>query len=663
MKAFSLGIVVLGSVLLVLLALFLVVAGQVLATKDVITSIDTDANVILHDAAWKPDGSYALVVGDKGTVLKYNGTGVLPLSSGNTSDLYGVAWKPDESYALIVGHDSAILKYDGTAFTAINNTFNDSYDVAWSPNGSFALISGLSGKVLKYDGTNLTELTETYGGLSVAYNRYSEAIIVGEDCGVVIGYNGTNITFHNATQDIGAAGYAQAVAWSPDGAYALIVGLNGFAAKYENNVFSEIQTNTSEDLRSIAWCPVGNCALITGSDGTLLKYDGVKFFKINEDVDKDLFNVAWKLGSNEAVIIGYCDKQLPNTSTIQKSIIMKFVLNGSADPYLLFSEISTPSTTIGINESASTSIDITNVDIYSNTGTLNAVFSLNANILDNKSISLSPGEKKTVEYTWYANFTPGDYVLKVTIINGTLPTIYSITKNITILASSDITASISLDHTSPLDVNESVNISVKIKNDNFGLTTTIVNASLYLDNTTTLLTSGDFLQIKPIESAYLNYTWTPASEGYYNISAKIKTQNVIVNETIKQVCVKTKSLVVTNNPPQITSIGDQTVVADTLFTLQVFAIDPDNDTLTYTINTTMLSINLTGYISGTPTTSGTYSIKVTVSDGKDSTNTTFALKVNPKEEKPKTTGFLPGFEVFCAIAVIGAVVVMYRKRK
>lgn len=673
MRFLPLNIFLAGLVALALGVLFIAVAGQVSATKDVVTSIDTDANVILHDAAWKTDGSYALIVGDDGTVLKYNGTSATILSSNTTDDLYGVSWKSDGSYALITGHNYTILKYDEANFTAINNTImNDTYGVAWAPDGSFALISGLSGKVMKYDGTNLTEVYSEFdnmsiGGVSIAYNQNSEAVIVG-DCGYVLMYNGTNITLlHNATGPLSNMTYSQNIAWHPNGNYALIVGLNGFAAKYENGNFSELNTGTTEDLYGIAWCPASSYALITGSSGTILKYDGTRFFKVGDESGKILFKVSWKPNSSEAVIVGYYDEQLPSASIIQKGLVLKFVSNGSADPCLTLSQITTSPATPGINESIHVSVDITNIDPYIDTVALNVLFSVNGSVLYNKSVILDPAEKRTVESTVYGNFTPGDYVLKVTVMNGSQST-YDVTKNITIQASLNVTASISLDPTYPLDINETVNISVRIKNNNSGLATTLVNASLYLGNTT-ILASGDFLQIKPTESVYLNFTWSQAIEGNYTISVKIKTQNAVVNETTKQIIVEAKSTDTLNNAPQLEQIANQTRTLGTMFTLLVAANDPDNDTMTYSIEAPTganLTINSAGHITGTPTTTGTFSIKVIVSDGKNSTNTTFALTVNPVEEKKetvKTTGFLPGFEVLCAIAVIGAVVVMYRKRK
>ena len=66
-------------------------------------------------------------------------------------------------------------------------------------------------------------------------------------------------------------------------------------------------------------------------------------------------------------------------------------------------------------------------------------------------------------------------------------------------------------------------------------------------------------------------------------------------------------------------------------TINVSASDADGDTLTYSATglPTGLSIDSsTGAISGTPTTAGTYSVTVSVSDGTDSASTSFTYTVN-----------------------------------
>ena len=73
-----------------------------------------------------------------------------------------------------------------------------------------------------------------------------------------------------------------------------------------------------------------------------------------------------------------------------------------------------------------------------------------------------------------------------------------------------------------------------------------------------------------------------------------------------------------NDAPELSSIGSQILTEKSLFTLDVDATDPDNDTLTFSASTSLFNINsATGLINFTPTLSqvGNYTINISVFDG------------------------------------------------
>ncbi|MCK5282016.1 MAG: hypothetical protein KAK00_01275 [Nanoarchaeota archaeon] len=75
----------------------------------------------------------------------------------------------------------------------------------------------------------------------------------------------------------------------------------------------------------------------------------------------------------------------------------------------------------------------------------------------------------------------------------------------------------------------------------------------------------------------------------------------------------------TNNPPVLANIGPQIAAGGIRYHYDVNATDPDNDTLTYSSNSTLFTINpATGIIDFMPQNSqaGTYTINISVSDGK-----------------------------------------------
>ena len=125
----------------------------------------------------------------------------------------------------------------------------------------------------------------------------------------------------------------------------------------------------------------------------------------------------------------------------------------------------------------------------------------------------------------------------------------------------------------------------------------------YYDNTTlfNISSSSGLIDWTPTQNnvgAYsINVT---CGDGQANISGKF---DIVVSDV--------------NNAPILSPIGPQIATEGTLFGLDVDATDPDNDSLTYSVNTTLFTINrTTGIINFTPTLAqvGNYSINVSAND-------------------------------------------------
>src|SRR5207245_11657105 len=95
-------------------------------------------------------------------VLRFNGTQVLTL---NTSGLTGtnairsIAFNPSGSIALLVGDSGMVLTYDGSTLTLLPFT-TSSYlqSVSWSPSGTAYIVGG-SGTIMTYANGTLTKLS------------------------------------------------------------------------------------------------------------------------------------------------------------------------------------------------------------------------------------------------------------------------------------------------------------------------------------------------------------------------------------------------------------------------------------------------------------------------------------------------------------------------
>ena len=126
------------------------------------------------------------------------------------------------------------------------------------------------------------------------------------------------------------------------------------------------------------------------------------------------------------------------------------------------------------------------------------------------------------------------------------------------------------------------------------------------------------------------------------------------NSRNPQIFVQSRTFFTANNDPSIDAIPDATACVDQAFVFDVNATDPDNDTLTFTDNTTLFVINpSTGLINVTPTVGqvGAENIRVSVDDGfGGSDSTTFTLAVVDSANAPAILSTIPSSSLVSLVA-------------
>ena len=151
------------------------------------------------------------------------------------------------------------------------------------------------------------------------------------------------------------------------------------------------------------------------------------------------------------------------------------------------------------------------------------------------------------------------------------------------------------------------------------------------NNSDTTMIQGD-VYVTAGGSETVSVSWTPAANGTYAISVSLDNAHQ-VDELNESNNIKTVYVTIGNNhPPEIEPIDDQIAYVNEEFRLVVNATDQDGDTLQFSDNSTLFDIDqLTGEIVFTPndTDIGNYTIEITVTDGIDSTSTTFDLEIVP----------------------------------
>ncbi len=277
----------------------------------------------LRYAAWRPDGTSALLIGNRGEVLRFSPPSSFErLSSSVAHNLRGAALAPDGSRALLVGNRGAVLVYDGRTFRELRAVTPENLRrVAWAPDGSSAVIVGNGGCVLRFDVATeaLTQLpTDRAHTLrSIAWRPDGAYALIGGYASRFAGYprpfvlyrcDGRFVQGLLATDD---EDDAVSIDWRPgaDPAHALVLvtrageGDAPLPAKivhYDGSGFGyrTVQPRGSGggfvQLLGLGWHPSGEYALLCGERGKLLTTDGASVKQVRSTTADNLVGPFWQ---------------------------------------------------------------------------------------------------------------------------------------------------------------------------------------------------------------------------------------------------------------------------------------------------------------------------------------------------------------------------------
>jgi WD40 repeat protein len=244
--------------------------------------MDWTAQRALRWAAWRPDGSAALLAGNGGSALLYDGTRTQVLTTTTRQNLRGAAWSPDGTTALMVGNRGAVLRMRGEAVEELDSaTAENLRRVAWHPGGDYALVVGNAGTVLRYD-------------------LASDSL---------------------APLPADRAHTLRSIAFRPDGAYALVGAYASRWAGYPRPhalyrcdgrfLQALLGSDDEDDFVSIDWRSDGE-ALVCGyawrPDGSMvnkaLRYDGSTWQTTAWPSSKVVLGGGWQPGTDLALLVG-----------------------------------------------------------------------------------------------------------------------------------------------------------------------------------------------------------------------------------------------------------------------------------------------------------------------------------------------------------------------
>lgn len=275
-----------------------------------LTPVEADVDRPLRWAAWRPDGSACLLVGNRGSAVLYDGQGFTAVDTHTKHNLRGAAFSPDGAQALLAGNRGAVLLYDGSSIRELASpTHENLRRVAWHPDGKSALIVGNAGVVLRYHDGILTPLPgdRAHTLRAVAWRPDGAYALVGAYASAWAGYPRPHALYKcdgvylQALLTSDAEDDFVAVDWHPDGSRALIAGYayQGDTSSnklliYDGEGFAYQPVEASASLLGAAWSPSGDYALLCGEGGALLRYSGAEVEQLQSGTDDNLVGPFWR---------------------------------------------------------------------------------------------------------------------------------------------------------------------------------------------------------------------------------------------------------------------------------------------------------------------------------------------------------------------------------
>lgn len=282
------------------------------------------ANRPLRWAAWRPDGAYAILAGNRGEALRYDGKAFQPLPTDSTHNLRGVDWSPDGGEALLVGNRGAVLRYDGARCEELAPVTTENLRrVAWSPDGTCALVIGNGGVVLRYERSNRALLPlagdRAHTMRAIAWRPDGAYALIGAYASAFAGYPRPHMLYRcdgRYTQALLATDDeddAVAIAWQPGAmphralVLAVAYGDGGAVANkliaYDGSGFTTTSVEAPGALLGAAWSTDGSYALLCGESGALLRSIDGRIEALPSRTNDNLVGPFWRPSSDPLALL------------------------------------------------------------------------------------------------------------------------------------------------------------------------------------------------------------------------------------------------------------------------------------------------------------------------------------------------------------------------
>jgi hypothetical protein len=228
----------------------------------------------------------ALLVGNRGAVVVLEGESFLELAPVSGENLRRVAWHPSGDHALIVGNAGTLLRFDrreGTLFALPGDRAHTLRSIAYRPDGAYALVGAYASRWAGYprphalyrrDGRFLQALLasdEEDDLVAIDWSGDATALIAGYALSESGRRRNKALLYDGAdwrSQSWESKGLVLGGGWQPGTKTALLVGENGYAARMtDGGGIEELETGTNDNLIGPFWSFSGRTALILKGPG------------------------------------------------------------------------------------------------------------------------------------------------------------------------------------------------------------------------------------------------------------------------------------------------------------------------------------------------------------------------------------------------------------
>jgi len=238
------------------------------------------------------------VVGDKGTIIHFNGTQWTRNSCPTQKNLNAI-WGNNSEY-FCVGEDGVVLHYTNATWSIVETNLSFSLNAIQGNDSDIWITGGLwqnSGIVLKYDNISSPIVLNNTPFSSIGISHTNEMVVAGSEI-----YHYDDGIWSCDTRF--RTGDVQSIRdiWGHSDNEIYSVGDNGTLLTYNGHKWERINTATSDHLNGI-WGAASDNIYAVGANGMMIHYNGVSWTVGHKITTNDLKDI-WATHDNQFFAVG-----------------------------------------------------------------------------------------------------------------------------------------------------------------------------------------------------------------------------------------------------------------------------------------------------------------------------------------------------------------------